>query len=261
MRELPRRESVRRVALVHDCERRDEIGVGEVGIELLDLRREEKPLVDDRPRRAGADVCVLRRLLDLPADDVEAKFEGIIGHSTFGFRQPLSAVGCRLSQCYEHLPYPRHDGARVVSDGIGIRRHVAPGEDLAPLALHRRLDLLLFAFSAEYHRHAKKEILSAISVSLRLCVRERPDHLSEERVRNLHEKPCAVACLWIIPRRAAVHESLQNRHALLDDVMARLAGEVGDHPDAARVVFVFAPVESVARLSAFVVRVHCLSFN
>jgi hypothetical protein len=34
--------------------------------------------------------------------------------------------------------------------------------------------------------------------------------------------------------------------------MARLAGEVGDHPDAARVVFVFAPVESVAALRPFV---------
>ena len=109
---------------------------------------------------------------------------------------------------YKHLPYPRHYAARVVSDGVGVCRHVAPGKDFAPLALHRRLDLLLFALAAEDHRHAKKEILSAISVSLRLCVRERPDHLSEERVRNLHEKPRAVASLGIVPRRAAVHEPL-----------------------------------------------------
>ena len=72
MRQLPRREGVRRIALVHDRERRDEIRLGEVGIELLDLRREKQPLVDDRPRRAGADIGVLRRLLDLPADDIEA---------------------------------------------------------------------------------------------------------------------------------------------------------------------------------------------
>jgi len=141
MRQLPRREGVRRVALMHDRERRDEIRVGEVGIELLDLRGEEEPLVDDRPRRAGADVGVLRRLLDLPADDVEISFEISLTQSSRSprslFRRILCAL-CGLGVRYKHLPYPRHYAARVVSDGIGVRRHVAPGEDLAPLALHRR---------------------------------------------------------------------------------------------------------------------------
>ena len=120
---------------MHDRERRDEIGIGEVWVELLDLRREKKPLVDDRPRRAGADVGRLRRLLDLPADDVEAMLVGAIN---------------------EHLPYSRHYFSRVVSDGIGIGRHVAPRKNLATFALHRRLYLLLFALSAEDHGNAEE---------------------------------------------------------------------------------------------------------
>ena len=77
VRELPRGEGVRGVALVDDREGRDEVRIREVGIELLYLRREEQPLVDDRARRAGADVCVLRRLLDLAANDIKTAFEVI----------------------------------------------------------------------------------------------------------------------------------------------------------------------------------------
>jgi len=51
-----------------------------------------------------------------------------------------------------------------------------------------------------------------------------------------------------------VHESLQNRHALLDDVVARLAGEVGHHSHTARVVLVFAAVESVVFVLALIGR-------
>ena len=75
MREFPGRERVRGIALVDDRERRNEIRIGEVGVELLDLRGEQKPLVDDRLRRAGADVGLRGRLLDLPADDVEPPLE------------------------------------------------------------------------------------------------------------------------------------------------------------------------------------------
>ncbi len=75
VREFPGGERVRGIALVDDRERRDEVRVGEIGIELLYLRREQEPLVDDRARRAGADVGVLRRLLDLAANDVELPLE------------------------------------------------------------------------------------------------------------------------------------------------------------------------------------------
>ena len=73
--EFPRRERVRGVALMHNRERRNEIRIGKIGVELLDLRRQEKSLVDDRARRARAYVSFLRRLLDLTPNDVEPTLE------------------------------------------------------------------------------------------------------------------------------------------------------------------------------------------
>ena len=82
MRQFPRRERIGRIPLVDDGERRDEFGIGEVRIELLDLRGKQKPLVNDRARRAGADIGLRRGLLDLPPDDIEPTLEAFIIFAT-----------------------------------------------------------------------------------------------------------------------------------------------------------------------------------
>ena len=69
------------------------------------------------------------------------------------------------------------------------------------------------------------------------------DHLAEERVGNTHEKSRAIARARIVARRAAVHESLQNRQALQDNVVARTVFHVCHHADATCVMFEFAPIE------------------
>ena len=73
-------------------------------------------------------------------------------------------------------------------------------------------------------------------------------------MRDSHKKPCAVAGFRIVAGRAAVHKALQDRHAFLDDVVVRLAREVGHHSDAARVVLVFSPVKALL----YVFAVHLL---
>ena len=77
----------------------------------------------------------------------------------------------------------------------------------------------------------------------------------KEPVRNLHEESRAVAGLRVVPRRAAVHEPLQDRHALFNDIVVRLAREVGDHSHAAGIVLVFASIESAALLPIGYVRI------
>ena len=227
MRELPGREGVRRIALVDDGERRDEVRVRKIRIEPLDLRREEESLVHDRPGRARADVGVAGRLLDLAADDVEAVLEGGVGRASASTRRD------------EELPYPRHNGSGVLADGAGIHRNVAPRQDLAALGPHGVLDLPFLAHSAEDHRDAEGVRPFAI-----LRLREGED-LPEESVRNLEQQSRAVARLGVVAGRAAVHEPLEHRHALHDDVVARLAVEARHHADAARIVFVFAAIESL----------------
>ena len=234
VRKFPRREGVRGIALVDDGERRDEVGVGEIGIELLDLRREEEALVDDRARRAGADVGFCRRFLDQAADDVEAAL----------------AVCVRCGD--KDLPYPWHHGAGIVADGVGIRRHVAPSENVAPLGPNNILDRLFFSLAAKYHRDAERPVFA---VPLRLCARY---GLLEEPVWNLHQQPGAVACLGVVAGGAAMHEPLEDRQARRDDLVAGLAREVGHHSDAACVMFIFAPVKALSFV--FVLLVHGSQF-
>ena len=214
---LPRRERVGRISLVYDRERGDEIRIGQVGIELFDLRREKETFVDDRPRRAGADVGVLGGFLDLAADDVEAALVRAID---------------------EHLPYPRHRGAGVASDGVRIHRHVAPSDRVASFAADRVFDFRFFAFAPENHRHRERW-------------RRLGDQLCKKGVRNFEEEAGAVAGLRVVSGRAAVHEAFQDRHALFHDVVARHAVEVRHHADAARIVFVFVAIQSLLQFPDF----------
>ncbi len=81
----PRRERVGREALVHQGQRRVQLGVGEVGVHRPQLRGGQHALVGQRPRRQADDVepapgrlrhCrILRGLLDPLADDVERTLE------------------------------------------------------------------------------------------------------------------------------------------------------------------------------------------
>src|SRR5207247_6807328 len=50
MRQLPARKRVGREALVNQAERAGNIGIGQLAIEILDLGREQKALVNDGPR-------------------------------------------------------------------------------------------------------------------------------------------------------------------------------------------------------------------
>ena len=124
------------------------------------------------------------------------------------------------------LAYARHDGARIVSNGVWVHRHVAPRNDFASLGADDILDGPLLPFSAKKHCDA------ALAVP-------------EEIMRDLHEQPGAIARLRVVTRRAPVHKTFQDRHAVYDDFVARLAREVRHHPDATRIVFVFAAIESL----------------
>ena len=222
VREVPGGEGVGGVALMDERDRRGEVGIGEVGIELLHLRREEKSLVDDGARRQRADVGALCRFLDLAADLVEDGF--------------VRAVD-------EELPDARHHSACVVADGVGIGRHLAPRQHAAAVLLDRRLDRRLFALAAEKHADAK------VAVDAK--------RLAEERFRNLQEQSRAVARLGIVAGRATMHEALQYGQPRRDDGVARRAVQIRHQPDAARVVLILAPIEPLLSVH-FAVPLHFL---
>ena len=147
VREFPGGERVRGVALVDDSERRDEVGIGEIGIELLYLRREEQSLVDDRARRAGTDIGVLRRFLNLAANDIKTAFEVIVVFN--------AETQSRRVRRDEDLPYSRHNATRIVADGVWISRHVSPAKDFTSFALYDFFYFSFLAIPAKDHRNTK----------------------------------------------------------------------------------------------------------
>src|SRR4051812_20613403 len=88
MREPPGGKSVGRKARMNERDRRDVIGLGEIGVIRVDLLRKQEPFVDDRRSRKARDVKVFgaRPLL---ADDLvlhaPAKQEELARE--FGFRK------------------------------------------------------------------------------------------------------------------------------------------------------------------------------
>src|SRR5690606_8046349 len=62
------------------------------------------------------------------------------------------------------------------------------------------------------------------------------DHLAEERVRHLDQQSRAVTGILLSTRSAAMLQVAQRGQAVVDDVVARLAGERGDECDATFVV-------------------------
>ena len=138
MREIPRRERVRREALVDHRQRRHHRFVGEVEIEAADLMGEQHALVDDRARRERRDVELLavaerQRLDRVPcplADDVQLAFERILA--------------ARLAAAAdEHLADDRFDLLRAFGEAFTIRGYIAPAEQNLPFCGNRALDFLL----------------------------------------------------------------------------------------------------------------------
>ena len=130
-----------------------------------------------------------------------------------------------------------------MATGQGIGWYVAPGENFATLGPDGSLELLFLALAAEDHRHTEGGGQTG-------------DTRSEKFVRDLQEKPRAIARFRVIAGCAAMHEPLQNRQPRRHDFVARLAKEVRHRSDAARVVFIFTSVQSL--MSVFVVLIHGL---
>ena len=235
VRESPRREGVRRVALVDDHEGGGEERIGEIRVEPFHLRRQQQSLVDDRARGHRADVAVLKLFLDGAADDVEAAFEGVVV-VWFGV---FETVGMRVAGrqgtgglADHQLPDARHGRARQRADRRRIDGNVAPGDQPAAVLLDGSDEHRLFADGVEEHRHA------VFAFGRKFGKRR-----AEERIGNPREDAGPVAGLGIVAGRAAVHEALEDGETVGNDLVARRAVQIGDQPHATGVVFIFVTVQ------------------
>ena len=236
VRELPRGEGVGGVALVDERERAFEVRVVQVLVEALDLAGEEESLVDDAPAAAAAEVEPFAGLLGQAADHVELDVE--------------RGVAVQRRAVEEGLADVRQRRARGTADGGGVHGHFAEADRLHALGLRDAGDLRVEGVGGErvvheVHRHA-------------VAGGELGHDLAEEAVGHRQKQARAVARLGIAAGGAAVHEPLEDRDPLEDDLVGGDVVDVGDQADAAGVVFVCRIVEGL-RLHKKVLRALPLS--
>ena len=253
MRERPRRERVRAEPLVHQRERRLEVGIGQIGEHRHNLIGNQHPFVDERLRREAGDVerarvgARCRQLVDgvfgALSDDVQLALEtrvrlGIVPRLA---RDALSlSKGGRLegaSAADEHLLEPRFGGDRRCAEQPIVGRDMPPAEQLLPLLADDPLEHAADLFAGCVGMREEDEA-GAIEAGGRQRDAERRGNLAQKAVRHLDKDAGAVAGRRFAAARATVQEVDEDAQPLLDDGVRPAAFDVDDEADAAGVVLV-----------------------
>ena len=240
VRAVPAGEGVGAEARMHQRQRGFHQRVVEVREILVELRREQHALEDDRARREADDVPVLgagqRRGADLAvgalAHHVQLALE----------REVVGDVGAAGD---EHLAHERFARARRLAQHAVVGRHGAPAEHGHALGLHHLLELLL---DLAAHRGVARQEDDAAAVLARR--RQRNAGLAAdvlvERVRHLQQHAGAVTGVDLAAAGAAVVQVLQHLDRLLQHAVRLDALDVDDEPLAAGIVLVARVVEPLA---------------
>lgn len=185
MSQFPARESIGGETLVDQDQSGSQILFRQVGIESLQLRRDEKPFVNDGAGGKGAEEGALAFLFQHSSQNEELSFEfAAVAHGIEGD---------------EKLLYRGHAGSRYGAYRFGLHGNVAPAEDAVTAFFQRRFDQILFIRFFKDHGH-----------SVLAEWRKIGNDLSEERVGKLEKEAGAVAGLRIVARGAAVDEILED---------------------------------------------------
>ena len=212
---------------MHQGQRAGEALVGQVGEERLQLAGRQHPLVDDgagRQRREVGPGLVLRPL----AQDVGPA---------------LQRVRRQLGRGQEDLAHHRHDLRRrpAKTGTLGVDGQVAPGEDLQALLARDPLDDELGVDRCPGPGRQEGRA-HGVRPGRRQVGEQRP----VERVRDLRQDARAVTTVGLTAGGTPVLEVAQRGQALLDEVVARPAGDVHDEGDPAGVVLLRRVVQTLS---------------
>ena len=222
----PGGEGVGGVALVGQDERRGEVLGLQVLVEGVELMGQQEALIDDAPRREGADVEPLAEgLLQPPPRHVEFALEGIRRQRGLPPRladEELADLGATL--------------ARRPADRLWVGGHLTPGKGLEPLLAQDRFQPLLQPHAPKEHRHAIGPPLGEIG---------HPG--AEEAIGQRRQNPGPVARLRVPARRPAMGQAPKHRQPLLHNPVTRPVVQVCHHPHAARIVLIYRIVKPLRR--------------
>ena len=237
VRTIPARERVGAEARVHQRERGLDRRVVQVGEVLVELRREQHALVDERAARKADHVPGLgawqRRGADLVvgalADHVELALEAEL-------------VRDRRITLDEYLAHERLAGACRLAEHAVHGRDRAPADHVLALGLHHLLELLLDL--AAYRGIARQEDdAAAVLAGRRQRDARLAAHLLVEGVRHLDQHARPVAGVDLAAAGATVVEVLQDLDGLLEDKVRLAPLDVDHEADATGVVLELRVVE------------------
>ena len=253
MGQRPAREGVRREALMDDAQRALHRGVGELPVEVRDLRREQQALVDDGPRGKGRNVEKVPVLdlgagdlmLDALARDIQLALEVVLVPAIRAAKKNLLDIGLR--------------GSRLASDGVAVAGRVPPAQHRETLFADDPLDNA-FALQPLMLAYGQKHHADRIGARLGQRKSEAPALAGKKLVRNLNQDACAVASLRIAAGRAAVRQPDEHLDAHLDHLVGLLAAHARDKAHSAVVALVPRVVQTLRWRQAWRYRrvLHCV---
>ena len=225
---------------MHQSQRAGHQRVGQLKVELLNLRSQHQALVDDGStgERRHVEIFLalnLRRrnlVLRAPPHAIQQPLEVLLVQPVrFGYKKLLDI---------------RLRGARLASNRVAVHRRIAPAQNLQALFLRNALKHAL-ALQAVLPVHGKKAhghavLAGAGQLHAQLAALARKKHMG-----NLNQDARAVAGLRVAASRAAMRQIDKNLETLADDVVALFAADAGHQAHAAGVMFVERRVKTLRR--------------
>ena len=242
VRQFPCRERVGRETLVHQRKRRHRARISQILVVPADLFAKQQALVDDRARRhRGHEVFFA--VLELE------RLDGVAGGLADHVQLPLQRVGG-----HDVAAAPDEDLADHRLGLLHRRRHrhglvdrnIAPAQHNLAFQTHGALKFLLTGQARSVFLR-QEDHADAVFAGRRQVDTLLGHFFTEELVGNLQQDACAVAHQRVSAYSAPVVEVVQDAQALLDDLVALLALDVGDEADAASVVFIGRVVQTLGR--------------
>ena len=236
MRQLPAGKRVGRKSLVDHAQGAAGLRIAQFLVKVVDLGRQQQPLVRDQARGHRGDVVELLlgeiRLDDFffrpPPDHVELPLQLVLGHVGAAAQEHLLDVGLR--------------GACGPADGVPVHRCIAPAQDRESLFLGDALDdafadqPLLRLHRQEHHPHAVGSRFGEREAQLGAFPREK-------LVRDLDGDAGAVARLRVAAAGATVGQVDEDFDAFADDIVGLVTVQINDEPHPAGIVFIAGVVE------------------
>src|ERR1700723_682683 len=219
LRELPRRAGVGGIALVKNCEGRDEILAGQVRVKSGELQRREQSFIYKRLRRQRAKINSGERA----------------GFYTLAHQEKLALQIRRgILRGEKALPNQRQGSQRAGAKKRRIGRHFTPAEakqsHFCGGSFHVRVRHRFLARRNKRHAHAER--FGQLNIYF-------AGALADEIFRNRSENAGAVAAEPVSVNSATMTKPLQSSEGALDHIARAAAAQLGDEADSAGIVVHF----------------------